>query len=335
MPDIQQDVDLTSLNSFGLASKARYLASVVDEQGLLEDLAFAKEQDLDVFVLGGGTNIVLTGNIDGLVIHMASRGISIDRNGLTAEAGENWDGVVQQSLAAELYGLENLSLIPGSAGAAPMQNIGAYGVELVNVFESLNAVHRHTLEKKKFASEECDFSYRDSWFKHGEGTDWVVTSVSLYLNKQNNPDTSYPGIREKLEQSSLEPTARNVSKVVCELRQEKLPDPATTGNVGSFFKNPIVGQQTAERLQSEFPGMPQFPFDGKVKLSAAWLIDNANLKGKSVGGIQVAPQHALVLVNNGNGSSADVLQLVNDITSIVTERYDLSLEVEPRFYPTV
>lgn len=330
---IEKDVDLTSFNSFRLASKAQFFAAVSSEDELLEALEFAKKQAIDVVVLGGGTNVVFTGDVPGLTVHMSNKGVSFDGCDVTVAAGEQWHELVDHTLDKGFYGLENLSLIPGTVGAAPMQNIGAYGVELHQYFSNLQAMNRVTLESRTFGLDECEFGYRDSFFRRQAGAEWVITRVSLRLREDDSPDLAYPGIREALDDKKLAPGAVNVARVVSMLRRQKLPDQRSVGNVGSFFKNPIVDKTTAARLKQEFPSIPLFAFGDNVKVSAAWMIDQAGLKGRSCGDIEVARQHALVLINTGAGTSTDVMTLVDEINAAVSERYGMTLEIEPRFYP--
>ena len=297
-------------------------------------LAFAKQERLKVYVLGGGSNLIFTGNLDGLVILMQFKGISFHGDRVHAAAGENWHGLVEKTLAQGLFGLENLALIPGSVGAAPIQNIGAYGLELCERFAQLTAVHRSTLETRCFHLEDCEFEYRNSVFKHREAEHWVITELSLALSHNDRPQLRHRGLQEQLECQKKPLNARAVAATVSQLRRQKLPAPEAIGNVGSFFKNPVLAPGPAESLKAAFPQLPVYALDAGVKLSAAWLIDQAGLKRRAVGDIQVSAQHALVLVNKGRGRAEDLAQLLAVIGAAVRAKYGIDLEVEPVFYPS-
>ncbi len=296
-------------------------------------LAFAKKRNLRVYVLGGGSNVIFTGNLDGLVILVELKGISFQADTVQAAAGENWHALVQKTLDQGLFGLENLALIPGSVGAAPIQNIGAYGLELRERFARLTAVHRSTLETRCFLSEDCEFDYRYSVFKGPEAENWVITDLTLTLSHLDKPVLSHEGLQHLLECQKVEPNARSVASAVIQMRRQKLPEPEQIGNVGSFFKNPVLSVTVAKHLKTAFPAMPFFALDARVKLPAAWLIDQAGLSGRAVGDIQVSKQHALVLINKGGGRAEDLLQLLAEIVSVVRSKYGIDLELEPVFYP--
>ena len=317
-----------------MQSTARWFAKVQSTEDLLEGIEFARSRQLELFILGGGSNVVLGEKLDALVIQMAIPGRSVESDRVVVSAGENWHQFVRFCLEQGRYGLENLALIPGTVGAAPIQNIGAYGVELANFVDQLTAVNAKTGEKAVFSAEDCNFGYRSSRFQKDQY--WVVTELSLALSLLESPILDYPGLRQHLESVEMEPSALNVFKSVCDIRTAKLPDPALTPNAGSFFKNPMVSTEFATRLESTNAGLPVFKAPENAmarKVSAAWLIDKAGLKGHRRGDFQISPQHALVIVNQGKGKLADLLGLVEQVQATIREKYGIELEPEPGFYP--
>ena len=344
---ITQDAPLERLNTFGVAARARALVELSDPADLpaaIEALSGHRE----TMVLGGGSNVLFTRDFEGavLLVRLAGRR-ALDGGGssesvVEAAAGENWDAFVRWTLARRLCGLENLSLIPGSVGASPIQNIGAYGVEMRERFESLDAVHLRTGESRVFAAGDCRFAYRDSVFKQPSMRDWLITAVRFRLPTQPRLKLDYGEIREELARGGVaDPTPEDVARAVCAIRRRKLPDPAVLGNAGSFFRNPIVDAQTARALAAANPGMPVYPAgaeagasagqgDGApVKLSAGWLIDRCGWKGRREGDAGVHEKHALVLVNHGRATGAQVLALARRIQASVLERFGVRLEPEP------
>lgn len=330
--EIQQQKSLRYLNTFGLPATAEHFASAHTEEEVREALALARDRHWPVTVLGGGSNMVLSKDIAGLVLHVAIPGILFDGRRLEAGAGEAWHQLVLASLEQGLSGIENLSLIPGSAGAAPIQNIGAYGAELEQVFESLEAIDRQTLESIRFDKADCRFGYRDSIFK-GELKDRVViTRISLSLAQAFEPNLTYEGLQRHFAETGEAVTARSVSDAVCEIRRYKLPDPARMGNVGSFFKNPVIDAGHLAKLLAEHPLMPHWQTTSGAKVSAGWLIEQSGLKGQALGGAAVSDRHALVLVNHHGATGEDVLNLAHFIQDEVRQRFDISLEIEPIVY---
>jgi UDP-N-acetylmuramate dehydrogenase len=280
---LQQHIDLKPFNSFGVSSHAHYLADIQQAADLPEVLEFAHQRQLPVQLLGGGSNILFTGDFPGVVLHMNSRGIECvteteDAVVVRAAAGENWHHFVSKCLNKGWYGLENLALIPGTVGAAPIQNIGAYGVELEQFFVELEAFDIASGDLRKFSREQCEFAYRDSIFKQASQQQ-VVLSVSLQLSKRPAPNLSYQALRQEL--AAAQATPRQVFDAVCKIRREKLPDPAYLGNAGSFFKNPVVSRQKYAALQAEHADLPCYPSDSEdfVKIPAAWLLDAAGWTG--------------------------------------------------------
>ena len=333
--NVEADVSLQPFNTFGVATRARYLAHAHDDAEVGEALQAAKRLQLPLLVIGGGSNLLLTGDVEALVLRMASRGLRIvssqgDAVLVEAEAGEPWHPFVQWTLEQGLQGLENLSLIPGTVGAAPMQNVGAYGVEIKDVFAGLTALDRHTGELREFTLDECQFAYRDSRFKREAGR-WLILRVRFALARAGALRLDYGPLRQRLaEQGVSEPTASDVSRAICSIRSEKLPDPAVLGNAGSFFKNPLVSADLAARLRAEHADLVAYPqADGQVKLAAGWLIEKAGWKGFRDGDAGVHRQQALVLVNYGGATGAQLLALARRIQADIQARFGVSLEIEP------
>jgi UDP-N-acetylmuramate dehydrogenase len=335
---LQSDVSLKPYNTFGVDVRARLFAEARTDEDVREALAYSAQNRIDLLVLGGGSNLLLTGDVDALVLRMASRGIRIvhedcDRAIVEAEAGEPWHPFVQDMLAQGLAGLENLSLIPGTVGAAPMQNIGAYGVEIKDVFHSLVAMDRLNGELREFSLQDCAFGYRDSVFKHQTGR-WLILRVRFALTFAARLHLDYGPVRQRLEEQGIkDPTPVHVSKAICAIRSEKLPDPAVLGNAGSFFKNPLVPADVAARIKQTHPGLVTYPQpDGQVKLAAGWLIEQAGWKGFREGDAGVHALQSLVLVNYGSASGHDLLNLAQRIQADVLERFGVTLEMEPNLY---
>ncbi|MCO5787523.1 UDP-N-acetylmuramate dehydrogenase [Pseudomonas sp. G11-1] len=336
MPDILRAAALRDLNTFGINESAEQLVPVETEQQLREALALADAQGWPVTVLGGGSNMILAGPLAGLVIAMRSRGrrvLSREPGSavIEGEAGENWHQLVNWSLDHGFHGLENLSLIPGTLGAAPMQNIGAYGVELCDVFDSLDALDRTTGEVCRFDRDACRFAYRDSLFKQQAGR-FVILRVRLRLSTQPVPRLDYAPLAAAWSVTGLSrPDSRVISQLVCQIRRSKLPDPAQLGNAGSFFKNPLLPADQAAALLATWPEAPHYPQpDGSVKLAAGWLIERAGWKGHCRDRVGVHREQALVLVNLGGARGADVLALAEDIQRDVQAKFGVQLEMEPQ-----
>ncbi len=335
---IQSNVSLKPYNTFGVDVRARLFAEAHSDSDVHEALAWSAQHKVEVLVIGGGSNLLLTGDIDALVLRMASRGIRITHEDcgtavVEAEAGEPWHPFVQEMLARGLSGLENLSLIPGTVGAAPMQNIGAYGVELKDVFHSLVALDRQTGELREFSLMDCAFGYRDSIFKHPIGR-WLILRVRFRLSFATHLHLDYGPVRQRLQEQGIkEPTPLHVSRAICAIRSEKLPDPATLGNAGSFFKNPVVPAQLAQQIKLTHPALVAYPLpDGQMKLAAGWLIEQAGWKGFREGDAGVHALQSLVLVNYGSASGLDLLNLARRIQADIHERFGVTLEMEPNLY---
>ena len=334
----QEQVSLKPYNTFGIDVKARYFSQARNDLHVRQALSQAQRLALPVLVIGGGSNLLLTRDIDALVLHMASQGrrvLSDDGEHVVveAEAGEPWHPIVQWTLAQGFCGLENLSLIPGTVGAAPMQNVGAYGVEIKDVFVGLTALDRETGELRDFALADCAFGYRDSVFKRNPGR-WLILRVRFALSRTLHAHLDYGPVRQRLaEQGVTEPTAQAISDAICSIRREKLPDPAELGNAGSFFKNPVVSTECVARIRAQYPGVVAYPqADGQVKLAAGWLIEQAGWKGYREGDAGVHRLQSLVLVNHGQASGAQMHALARRIQADILERFGVELEMEPNLY---
>ena len=332
-----ENISLKGLNTFGidvLASRYVEINSVSALEEILSDEKLKGEKKL---ILGGGSNVLFTKNFDGLVMHVSLKGISFQDAGdhvfCKAAAGEVWHDVVMKSLELGLYGLENLSLIPGSVGAAPIQNIGAYGVELKDIFHQLEAFHLEDKVIKVFDREECAFGYRDSCFKREQKGKWMILSVTMKLSKQGIVKTSYGAIQEVLaEQKIVDAGPREVSNAVISIRKSKLPDPKDLGNAGSFFKNPEIPKELYQKLTVEWPDMPSYPATPSlVKIPAAYLIEKCNWKGKQIGNVGSHSKQPLVLVNYGGASGEEVKQLAFEIIDSVFLKFGVRLEPEVNF----
>lgn len=331
---ILENISLRPYHTFGVKNKARYFTTVHTPGDWLElhRLGWLRGKFL---VLGGGSNVLFTGDYPGLVIHNQLRGITVEEPDhtvviLTAMAGEPWHGLVMYAVANGWGGIENLSLIPGLVGAAPIQNIGAYGVELKDVFVSLQAFNMGSGEIKTFDHAACSFGYRNSVFKGALKGKYVILSVSLRLSKEHVFETSYGAIRETLQKMGIqELSVKAISDAVISIRQSKLPDPAILGNAGSFFKNPTLEAGEVSALLARHPAMPHFAAEGGlVKVPAAWLIEQCGWKGKRVGDTGCHAQQALVIVNYGNASGAEIWAHARKVQASVLEKFGILLEPE-------
>ena len=337
----QHDYPLAPHTTFGLPARAAHYIELTDSGDLPEICRLPEFDAATVCWLGGGSNILFMQNFPSLVVRMATRGIrELERTPdsvlLEAQAGENWHGFVQSSLHMGLGGLENLSLIPGTVGASPVQNIGAYGVEVKDRIHSVRCFDVQSQEWRELSNAECRFAYRDSIFKHEGRQRYVITSVVFRLDTQFVPNVKYGDLAQVLAEQcdGRVPTAQDVAQAVCAIRRSKLPDPAVLGNVGSFYKNPLVDAAHAQTLLAQYPQMPHYPQpDGRVKLAAGWLIDQCGLKGKTIGGAAVHDKQALVLVNKNRATAADVRALSDEICRIVAQRFAVDLQPEPVWLP--
>ncbi|MCP4045278.1 MAG: UDP-N-acetylmuramate dehydrogenase, partial [Gammaproteobacteria bacterium] len=327
------NASLKHLNSFAVEANARQLLELETEHDLqvfTTEFRFNPTRDL---ILGSGSNMLFAGDIDGTVVLNRIPGKSIiadSSNGVLIEAcgGENWHQLVLWSLDQGLSGIENLSLIPGLAGAAPIQNIGAYGVELADSLDSVQVLDLENGVLCEFSHKDCHFAYRDSRFKSTDAGKYLITRIRLCLQREFEANLGYAGLTEELQEMGIDvPTAYQVSQAVIRIRQRKLPDPHFIGNAGSFFKNPVVSRATAGLLEREFHGLPLYPISqDETKLSAAWLIEQCGWKGRSMGGAAVSDQHALVLVNQDNATGSEILALADAIGQSVQDRFDIKLQ---------
>lgn len=326
-------------NSFGFDVRAEHFARVDSLDALREALAEARRQRWPVMPLGGGSNLLLTRDLPGLTLQMALPGIEVladdgDRILLRVGAGENWHALVEHCIARGWRGLENLALIPGTAGAAPIQNIGAYGVELVDVFDSLEALEIASGKHAEFGRDDCRFGYRDSAFKRALAGRFAITAIRLRLSRSASLNIGYGALASELARIG-EPTARDVADAVIRVRRSKLPDPAELGNAGSFFQNPVIGAEQFSALQKTHPDLPHYPqADGRIKLAAGWLVEQAGWKGYREGAVGVHGQQAIVLVHHHRedtqGRGTQVLELARRIAADVQDRFKIELEIEPR-----
>ncbi|RYY75622.1 MAG: UDP-N-acetylmuramate dehydrogenase [Gammaproteobacteria bacterium] len=339
MPLYLPHFNLQNYNTLASPVCANFFVSVKNNEELIDAIKFAKERTLPLLVLGGGSNIVLYDDFPGLVIHLQFLGKELVREDeqhfyVKAAAGENWSEFVDYCLDQKFWGLENLSLIPGNVGAAPIQNIGAYGVELKDVFEELSALNIKTGLTITFTPEACQFGYRDSVFKNQFKDEFIITSVIFRLTKVPSLKLGYPALQKVLSVYAPEEiTPELVAQIVCEVRRNKLPDPKIIPNVGSFFKNPVIPTTQLHEIQSVFSDVVYFPIDSHhVKLAAAWLIDRAGWRGVSQGAA-VHSEQALVLTNPSRLNAGKVLELASAIKNSVLEMFGVELEQEPRNYP--
>lgn len=338
MLTIQSNVSLKSYNTFGIDVTTRYLVEVDNDQDIQTLLQLPDIQLLPKLILGGGSNLLLTQDFNGLVIKINIKGIETvkeDQNHvwLRVGAGENWHEFVMYCVERGLGGIENLSLIPGTTGAAPMQNIGAYGVEIKDTFDRLEAVDIATGVKRIFTNTDCRFGYRDSVFKNEVKGQYIISNVLFRLDKNPIFHTSYGDIQKTLEQMGVkELTIKAISEAVIKIRRSKLPDPAEIGNAGSFFKNPEIPALQYETLKNEFPDIPGYIINEEiVKVPAGWLIEQCGWKGKRFGTIGVHARQALVLVNYGGGKGQEIKQLAERIQTSVEEHFGICLHTEVNF----
>ncbi len=331
---MEENISLRPYNTFGIEAKARYFNRFSTKEDLTEmlDHPEAKRQ---LLILGGGSNILLTGDVDGLVLKNEIDGIELVREDdehfyVKAGAGVNWHRFVLHCVQNNMAGVENLSLIPGNVGASPMQNIGAYGVEIKDVFHELEAMHIKEKTIEKFHLEDCAFGYRESVFKNKYRGDFIITSVTYRLNKKPSFNTSYGAINKELEQMGVqELSIAAISQAVINIRSSKLPDPKQIGNAGSFFKNPVIANEQYHALKNEFPDIVAFPAsDATTKLAAGWLIEQCGWKGYRKGDAGCYPKQALVLVNYGQAKGQEIYELSEAIIQSVQKKFGVKLERE-------
>ena len=338
MLKILENISLKPFNTFGLEAKAKYFTVFKSTAELIEILLLEEYKLKKKLFLGGGSNILLMNDFDGLVLKNEIKGIEVvleneEKSILQVGGGEIWHDFVLQSLERNLSGIENLSLIPGTVGASPMQNIGAYGVEIKDVFVALEALNLETFEVEVFDKEKCNFGYRESFFKHDGKGKYVILNVSFELSKIPHFNVSYGAIKDTLIQMGIETIgSKAISDAVINIRKSKLPDPAKIGNSGSFFKNPELDKAFFDQIKTKFPEIPSYPIDEKkVKVPAGWLIEQAGWKGKRFGEIGVHEKQALVLVNYGGGHGQEIADLAFKIQASVLDIFGINIMPEVNF----
>jgi UDP-N-acetylmuramate dehydrogenase len=336
---MEHNYSLQPFNTFGIDVKAKHFARFSNTIELQNQLNTFPQEEL--LILGGGSNMLFTQDFNGLVLRNEIKGIDLlEQNDnhvfIKAGAGENWHSFVQYCIAHNWAGLENLSLIPGSVGASPMQNIGAYGVEIKDVFHELSAYHIESGEIHKFNKEQCQFGYRESVFKRALKNQYIITDVTFALAKNSVLQTSYGAIQQELDTKGIEqPTIKDISDAVIAIRQSKLPDPKVLGNAGSFFKNPVIDLPTFEKIKAKHPNVAHYIIsETEVKLAAGWLIENAGLKGFRQGSCGVHEKQALVLVNYGGSQGQQIFDLSTHIIQTIASQFGVKLEREVNIIPT-
>ena len=330
---IEQQVDLQRYNTFKVKAHARYLARITSKNDLKQLISTSIFQDNNRFILGGGSNVVFLHDFEGLVIKSEGTGIRIiseseDAVEINVASGMVWHDLVIECLKNNWGGIENLSLIPGTVGAAPIQNIGAYGVEIKDMVINVDGVVMNTGAERSLTNAECKFSYRESIFKHELKENFFISSVTLRLTKENHKIYSeYEALKVRLAQLNITtPTIHDISRTVIKIRQQKLPDPSVIGNAGSFFKNPVVTIHQLEKLKREWPSIPFYPFENQTfKVPAGWLIETCGWKGKRVGNVGVHEHQALVIVNYANANGEEIFQLSEQILRDVESKFGIKL----------
>ncbi|MBB6521931.1 UDP-N-acetylmuramate dehydrogenase [Pseudoteredinibacter isoporae] len=334
--------DLSNFNTLAIQAEARFYWAIQSFEDLQAALDWYRSENanMPLLVLGGGSNVILSDHFPGLVLHMQNQGITLleelsdsETVYLDVDAGENWHELVCHCCEQGWYGLENLALIPGAAGAAPIQNIGAYGVELCDVMDSLECLEIDSGKHYRLSAEQCQFAYRDSIFKQAGEPRRIISRIRLRLRRGAQVNTRYPGLQQSLQDLGVHPEQANpkdILQAVCNLRRVKLPDPAELPNVGSFFKNPIVSEAHYQQLKAEYADLVAYPHGDDYKLAAGWLIDQAGWKGHREEQVAVHERQALVLVNYNKGSAKEVLMLAKKIQDDIWQRYHVALEIEPR-----
>ncbi|WP_113654361.1 UDP-N-acetylmuramate dehydrogenase [Pedobacter namyangjuensis] len=333
MFSLKQNVSLKPYNTFGIDVKANFFADIYSVDDLMKLFTNSAIEGKKLLILGGGSNMLFTEDFDGVVVKLSIPGINYTTQGdeiiVTAGAGVVWNDLVTFCVNNGFAGLENLTLIPGTVGASPIQNIGAYGVELKDVFLSCEAFEIATLKTKMFSFEDCKFGYRDSVFKNDLKGKYIITQVSFRLTKIANLQTHYGAITAELtNRNIITPNIADVSAVVAAIRVSKLPDPSTIGNAGSFFKNPVITEAQFQELIQKFPDVVNYPVQNGVKLAAGWLIEQCGFKGKVVGNTGTWKNQALVLVNHGNASGQEVYSFSEQIINSVHTKFGVMLERE-------
>jgi len=331
MLEIKKNVLLADYTTLKIGSRAEFFAVIKDLEDLKAAIVWARQNKQTIFVLGGGSNLLITSKIKGLVIKNEIMGAQItaeteDEVWLTGNSGEVWSRFVHQAVTLHLYGLENLYLIYGTVGAAPVQNIGAYGVELKDIFDSLVAINLHTGKEKVFKLADCKFGYRDSIFKNKLRGKYFIYQVTVKLSKKPKFKIDYADIKAELGRKK--PNLSNVIAAIFKIRNSKLPNPIVLANAGSFFKNPEISVADFKKLQVKFPDIKSFPSGKKIKIPAGWLIERAGLKGKKFGPVSMYEKQALILVNHGGATASQVLRHIDRVQAAVLKQFSIKLEPE-------
>lgn len=325
-----RDYSLLGHNTFGIDAKCSRFLEYADETEARQVAAIVRDAGLPYLIVGGGSNLLLTRDFEGIMVHSAMKGCEVKGTEMTCGSGMVWDEVVALSLDAELYGMENLSLIPGDVGASAVQNIGAYGVEAKDLIVRVEAVEIATGEIRTFDNADCQYAYRDSRFKHDWKNGYLMLRVTYQLSTEFRPRLDYGNIRAELERKGMkELTAWQLRETIIDIRRQKLPDPEVMGNAGSFFMNPVVSREKYERLARQYEGMPHYTIDAaREKIPAGWLIDQCGWKGRSLGRAGVHSRQALVLVNLGGATGNEIVALCEQIRHDVRERFDIDIHPE-------
>lgn len=330
--EIYKNISLKSFNTFNIKALTAFFCTIDDPAHISEAFKFARTSNIPFLILGGGSNILFTRNFDGLIAKVDFKGISLveetqNNVWLEVKAGTDWEDLIDFCIDNNLSGLENLTLIPGKVGSAPIQNIGAYGVEVKDVLDKVTAFDLQTVQYKTLSKEECNFGYRYSLFKE-EKDRYFITSVTFRLSKTFLPTLSYEGLKKHIESRRIQPSLVNIRNAVKNIRQQKLPEVGVIGSAGSFFKNPIVSSLEFERLRDKIGKIPHYKTGNNIKIPAAWLIEQCGFKGLRRGDAGVWPEQPLVLVNYGNASGEEILSLAHEIMESIGNRFGLALEPE-------
>jgi UDP-N-acetylmuramate dehydrogenase len=335
---IQENISLKPYNTFGIDVQTRFFIELFTEEDVFSFLSTARDFPKPFLFIGGGSNMLFTKDFPGTVVRICTKGVEVVKENddfvlIKAASGENWDGFVEYCVGKGWGGLENLSLIPGNVGTGPIQNIGAYGVELKDVFVDLEAIHFETLAKVVFTKGECEFGYRDSIFKRKWKGKYFILHVRFRLSKHPELKLDYSAIREELQlMNRPDPSISDIRDAVCRIRERKLPDPGKIGNAGSFFKNPVISERQFTVLKERYPGMVNFMQNDGYKIAAAWLIERCGWKGKRFGDAGVHGNQPLVLVNYGSANGKEILHLANQIIDSVFKEFGIRLEPEVNIY---
>lgn len=324
---ISHNVSLKELNTFAVDAKSKYFATFNNDAELLEILQYCGQNDIEWFVLGCGANVIFCEDFEGMVIHPTSLDIAFEGDNIVADAGVEWDEFVAFCVGAGYYGVENLSLIPSSIGAAPVQNIGAYGAEVKDKLEWVEYMDVQSLEIVRLTKEQCKFGYRESVFKKELKGKAIIVRVAFKMEKKGELKMDYGDVKERVKQLG-QPSLKNIRQAIIEIRSSKLPDVKELPNAGSFFKNPVVNVEFADQLAQEYQNMPKYVVDCGVKLAAGWLIEQAGWKGRQVGKMAVHSRQALVLVNVAGASGREILEFSQMIIDDVQAKFGVTLERE-------